>query len=379
MADTSLAGPAWDNSSEYPSITSSELRADIEKANKNISEIESLSASIAPLLDEAETLSGDRLADAIATAQKVSALRQETTVLTWNPYVYANCEISVDGDNDDAKKVIAEITQLGARYGQALQPVTLFLTRISDEAIKGYLDHEVTRDEDFSLEKQRKHRDYLLPLTEENLITGLGVDGHSAWGTLYDDLSGVLQCEVELASGKEKMGIAKASNLLQNADEDIRKAAYLGLQAAWKSQEVACAAILNALAGWRHTVYKKRSHTSELHYLDDPCMDNNIERGTLSAMWEAVHGSGRKVGQNALRAQAHALGKKVLDPWDLMAPAPPLGGGEARTFSFDEGMKWRTSCKSWWTTNGLKVGLEIKSDQVRIVPSLPSLVPHVCT
>lgn len=96
------------------------------------------------------------------------------------------------------------------------QPPALGLTSLSPAPTDGSLSHSA------------RHR-------EENLLTALSVDGHSSWGQLYTTLSSSAQCEINGA----KMGVAKAAGLLSSADRSERRAAWDGIQAAWKVHEEA--------------------------------------------------------------------------------------------------------------------------------------------
>ena len=97
----------------------------------------------------------------------------------------------------------------------------------------------------------RKRGHELLSLAEETLESSLAQDGIHAWGTLYSQLSGTLKCEVLRGNNSEEMGLAEAAGLLGSRSVEERQSAWRGINAAWKSQEEACAASLNAIAGWR--------------------------------------------------------------------------------------------------------------------------------
>jgi oligoendopeptidase F len=56
----------------------------------------------------------------------------------------------------------------------------------------------------------------------------------------------------------EKMGVAKAAGQLSSPDRATRIAAWDAIQQAWRGQEEGAAAILNALAGWRLELNKRR-------------------------------------------------------------------------------------------------------------------------
>ncbi len=91
------------------------------------------------------------------------------------------------------------------------------------------------------------------------MATSLAVTGHTAWGALYIDLSSAIVAEVRQPDGsKKKMGVASASALLDSPDEAVRRAAWEGIRDAWRPHDETCAAVLNAITGWRHAMNDKR-------------------------------------------------------------------------------------------------------------------------
>lgn len=95
-----------------------------------------------------------------------------------------------------------------------------------------------------------------------------------------------------------------------------------------------CAAVLNAITGWRLDMYAKRNYDS---FLVSSLHSGHMSKKSLDAMLTAVDKSA-EVGRRALRVQAQALGKEKLDIWDLLAPAP-VSSDTGKTYSFEEGIE----------------------------------------
>lgn len=335
VSNGSKGGPAWDNSAEYTSISSREFEADVASAERNVAQIEKLSSNVTKFLLQAETLNAVEAKEAIDVCAQVFALREATTKLLYNASTFAQCELSVDGKNAEARAAQGVIQSLGSRFSQALTPVQLFLTRVSDDVLNAFLKKPQMGSEEFLLKHSRKRRDFLLSLEEENLITAMEVNGITAWGNLYNTVSSNLVCEVELPTGTKKVGIAEASGMLRSGDEEERKAAFHARKVAWEGQEDVCAAALNAIAGWRLDEYERRSKNREFHFLDEPLQDNRIERRTLDAMMGAAEDFSPQV-IHSLKLAAGMLGKSQLDGWDLMAPAPQIGKPSEKKISFED-------------------------------------------
>ncbi len=318
------AGPAWDNSSEYSGLNAKELTRDLDRVQVLITELEGIAKEISPFVARATALSAEEAAKAVNLAQRAAKLQQEAMTLSWNCSTFVNCEMSVDGKNAEAKTLHGKIQATSSRLEEASNPVFQFLKLTTDEIAKSFLDSPETKSRAFSVNHMRKLKDQTLSLAEENLLIGLTVNGPTAFGNLYDSISGTVQFELDLPEGKKKVGLAEAASMSQDPREEVRKAAWKGTNKAWEVHEEAVAAGLNALAGWRLDLYKKRSYKAPVHFLDAPLHSSRISRATLDAMMNAVK-EAAPLGRRAVLLQAKALGKPKLAPWDLFAPCPSRG------------------------------------------------------
>lgn len=320
--------PAWNLESEYPSHDSLEFSQDVAKVEENIQKIQTL---VHALRSESDTKT------AVALLQTIASLDDEAFTTWVSVRNFVSCECAVDATHSSAQRKLDELQQLGSKLGQSLTAVSHYLARADESVVTAYLDHPGTAPRAFSIRKTRENRDLLLSETEENLVTALTLNGPAAWGSLYNSLSGRMKCDVELKTGRETMGLAKATGLLKGSDEPTRKAAWVAINSAWSTHQESAAAILNSLAGWRLEMCERRSHTRKIDFLTTPLHKEMISRGTLEAMMSAVH-EHRPRAQKALRTMAEGMGKTKLDPWDTMAAAPP-----ARTVdkprTFEEGFE----------------------------------------
>lgn len=333
------AGPAWDNSAEYASLESPSLKAELDDALRLLIEIEALGATLSGELENAHALEGACAQDVALQARRMSSVRWKALIALSNVSTYVNCELSTDGRNAAARSLFSQLQSLQARLAEAVQPLTQFLRVASAEAKNHYLDSPETYSETYLVNHDRKLKETTLPLAHENLLTALGVDGHNAWGNLYTNISGSLVCHVNRGTGDtEKMGIAKTAGLLQHADRAVRKCAWKAINTAWESQEEACAAVLNALAGWRLETYKRRSSMRPVHFLDSPLHANRMRKETLDAMLGAVAAQ-KNMARKAMNLRAKALGQTQLAPWDLFAPAPQLGGQAQAPIPFEHAIE----------------------------------------
>ncbi len=203
-----------------------------------------------------------------------------------------------------------------------------------DEEIDEYLADPAVAPSEFLVRHSRKRRHELLSLPEENLANALAQDGIHAWGRLYTQLSGTLECRVTVGNEQQTMGIAQAAGLMQKPDDRLRQSAWRAINDAWEQHEESCAAAVNAIAGWRLEMCRKRSREKPVHFLDAPAHANRISRATLNSLLDAAEAF-RPLARRAARLQARAYGKTAYGPWDSRAPAPELEPGASRGIPFE--------------------------------------------
>ncbi len=327
-----FSGPAWNTSSEYPSIRSNEFHHDFHDAEHLLSRIDETNLVLKPLAERVlsqQTLTSIEHETLLQQLIALSEFREQAWTLILNMTTYVSCERAVDGKNDEATKAYSRLRDLQTRLDAASKPSSLFLSLAPQEIIDAYLKHPHTAPEAFRIRRAREVADTALSEAEETLLTTMRQHGLHAWSELYDQISSNLRCYMHSISGSsDSIGLAQAVGLLRNDSEFTRKQAWHAIQTAWKSQETTCAAILNNLSGWRLDEYKRRSVKRAIHYLDFPIHYSGLKRETLDAMFSAVEGA-RPLGQRAMKALAKGLGKDVMDPWDILASAPTQAGAES--------------------------------------------------
>jgi oligoendopeptidase F len=153
----------------------------------------------------------------------------------------------------------------------------------------------------------------------EMLASELGVDGISAWGRLYDRVSGTLEFDLEVPGRPtERHPVAETRSLLESSDPEVRRAALAGSNRAWEQMGEVVSGCLNAIAGTRHSLYRRRGVE---HFLDPALFDAGIERATLDTLLGVVE-ERAGVARRYLHRKAELLGRDRLGFQDLMAPLP---------------------------------------------------------
>jgi len=319
----------WDNSHFFKGTDDPKIATTVAEVKTKIAAIAATCAPFTQKIETAETLEPQEFATVLASLQTIHKTRTALAKQLGNVRTYISTALSVDAKDANASTLRSTLQQIGAELNQAMTPMEVFLNRVRPEFIDVLVNDPVLGEMDFLLTHQRKLRDQLLSVDEENLIAGLSVSGLQSWGNLYTELAGTLKCDIQ----GETVGLAKAANLLSDPERGTRVAAWQGVRNAWIGHQETAATILNAINGWRLEETQKRATVRELHYLDKSCHQSRIERPTLDALMETTYQQ-RAIGQRALNAMAQVLRIPRMAPWDLSAPAP--AAGDSQTISFDD-------------------------------------------
>ena len=334
-----VAGVGWDLASEYPAPDSPAIDADLKAVDALLAEIEGRNAALTPLLERVAELKASSAGDAVSEAREIFALIEEARRLVHDPETYAECCLSVDSQDERAQALIGRLQSVNKRFAEVAEPLSQFLDLAPEEVVDAYLDDDTVAPSRFAVEHARKRRHELLPLAQENLVTSLGEDGIHAWGRLYDQLSGTISCDVTVGNELRAMGVAEAAGMMQRPDDRLRENAWRAINEAWDQHAESCAAAVNAIAGWRLEMCRKRSTGSAtpVHYLDAPLHANRIQRATLDTVL-AVAEEGIPLARRAARLQAQAYGKARYGPWDGRAPAPVANGETGDSIPYSEAL-----------------------------------------
>lgn len=307
----------WDNQHFFQGTDDPKIASTIAEIRKQIAQIATACAPFTQYIEQAETLLEEEFAPLLEALRSIHQTRTALNKQLSNVRTYITSALSVNAKDIHASAIMPTLQQVGAELSQALTPMDVFLNRVRSEFVTALIADPVLTEMAFLLTHQRKLRDQLLSVAEENLITGLAVNGLHSWGNLYTELAGTLKCTVN----GETMGLAKTANLLGDPQRETRMAAWQSTRNAWIGHQETAAAILNAINGWRLEETQKRATVRALHYLDRSCHQNRIERPTLDALIETTYQQ-RQIGQRALKAMARVLNIPQMAPWDLQAPAP---------------------------------------------------------
>jgi oligoendopeptidase F len=203
------------------------------------------------------------------------------------------------------------------RWGRILEARGLMRSKGAPAKISHHLWRAKRTSSKYYLGRLREDAQKKMNTEREILAADLGVDGISAWGRLYDTISGKLEFEMAYPDGTVKtLPISQRRSLMEKPERAVRKAAFEGGNRAWQSIEDTAAAALNAIAGTRLTLNKYRGID---HFLDVALFQSSISRKTLDAMFEAIY-SELELPRTILRLKAETMKRDRVAWYDLGAP-----------------------------------------------------------
>lgn len=305
MADTKQL-PDWDMSPYFAAIGSPAYEDFREQLAADI-------ATLADQLGAAVAITGDSIswwAGSLAQLEEISMRAAHLGS-------YLGCMGAADSQSEHIKRDSAQHASTAAGLDKLYVLAKSQLGAARDSDFAKLIESAELQGASHMLRRLRHDARCSMPALLEGLSADLGVDGISAWGRLYDQVSGTLRFELEVPGHETKsLPVSMTRSLLEDANPAVREAALSGSAAAWESVGDTMAACLNAISGTRLTLYKRRGIE---HFLDPALFDAAISRKTLDCMLDVVR-SRQALPQEYLRHKAGLLGMGKLGFADLMAP-----------------------------------------------------------
>ena len=298
----------WDLTSYFPAFNGPEMARFKEALERDTKDLLGRAKALPPLAE-----------DNVETWEDVFLRSEDLFTRLRHLGSYVGCLTAADARNEAYLKEEAALT-LQYAEGTKLQTELLRgLKTASDGSFEAFAGRRALSDAGYFLGRMRREARYTMDSEREALAADLRVDGISAWGRLYDTLSGKLEFEMRFPDERtETLPISQRRSLMENPDRRVRKAAFEGGNAAWERVEDVTAAALNAISGTRLTLNDYREVP---HFLEVALFQSSITRKTLDAMFEAIF-SEIEVGRRILRFRAKAMGVEKVAWYDLGAPLP---------------------------------------------------------
>ncbi len=243
---------------------------------------------------------------------------------------YLGCLGAADARDERVKRETAAAAAARAELEKVYVAVRAALEDVDAGLFARLVDAPELEDVAYFVNRLRQRAAWSMPSELEDLAAELDIDGLSAWGRLYDQVSGKLEFDLDVPGGESRrLPVSVVVSLLGGADADVRRAALEGANRAWQGVSDVTAACLNAISGTRLVLYRRRGVE---HFLDPALFDAGITRKTLDTLLDVVT-SRQELARDYLLLKAERLGKHRLGFQDLLAPLRLEG---TATISWDE-------------------------------------------
>lgn len=309
---------SWDLTPFFPTFEGPEYRAFRER----------LAGDLAGLHAEVGALGGLASERSGAWASLLVRL-EDATSRSAHLASYLGCLHAADSRDETVSRELASAGAARVEQEKVYVRVREALRDAGDDLFAVLCADERLRSASFFLARVRERARWSMSVAEESLAADLDPTGLSAWGRLYGRLSGKLEFELELPGRPVRhLPVSMTRTLLEDPDPALRRAAFIGSNAAWAASADTTASCLNAIAGTRLALYARRGVED---FLAPALFDAALSRATLDAMLEAVRARA-EIPRRYLRRKAQLLGRERLGWSDLLAPLP---GAVSERVSFE--------------------------------------------
>jgi oligoendopeptidase F len=313
-------GVCWDLTSYFPAFNGPEMQLFKDRLAADLAMLEQRAGALDPL-------NADNQAD---WEDIVSGL-EDATARLYHLTSYVNNLASAHADVPEYAQEAARNSVLVAQMEKIESELLRMVKGVSDEVFAQFNSRQKLAGVDYYLRRVRERSQFVLSPAEEKLAADLGVTGIHAWSRMYDTLTGKLTFPMRWPDGREEsLPISRWRALLGDPDPQVRRSAYAGGSEAWGSIEDACAAALNAIGGWRLSLYQHRGIDD---FLYPALLGSSIQRESLDAMYAAIRRH-IDMARDIFRVKARALGQDGIAFWEREAPLPIEG---VSSYSWEEG------------------------------------------
>ncbi len=296
----------WDLTSYFPEFNGAEMLQFKEALRRDVETLKQSAAALAPLQD------------ANTDGWEGILLRHEDLLRRMSHLgSYVGCLASADARNEAYLKEEAALARLRAEIAKVKTELLRAVKETTEECFSSFIARTSLSGAQNYLNRLREEARRAMMPDKEVLATDLGVDGIQAWGRLYDTMASKLEFDMVYPDGRrERLPMSQRRSLMDHPDRRVRKAAFDGGNAAWRTIEDAAAAALNAIAGTRLTLNR---HRGVEHFLDIALFQAAINRKTLDAMLDALRAN-IEIPRRVLRLKARQMGQTGVAWYDFGAP-----------------------------------------------------------
>ncbi|RYZ65927.1 MAG: hypothetical protein EOP05_19890, partial [Proteobacteria bacterium] len=174
LSPDQISGPSWNNSSEYPSLTSNEYLYDLKQLESLHGRISALVDACAPIMTSISAPRPDAdlnidISILIPSLQAITEMEETSRKILRSMRTFAYCLNCIDGSLPEPQSALSKLESLSGKLEATTKPVHVFLTLAPEDLLKSYLNHAHTKPFEFQIRERRKFVDTLLSEKEEAL------------------------------------------------------------------------------------------------------------------------------------------------------------------------------------------------------------------
>ncbi len=316
-ADAKLGDlPEWNLNDLYTGMDAPEVLADLARADADARAF-------------AEAWKGNLTEAAVDGAKLLQAVREYEALDDLMGRLGSYAGLVYAGDTTDAvrAKFYGDVSEKLTNASSHLIFFPLELNAIEDDV----LDRALNADPALGhyrpfFEDVRKERPHQLEPRVEQLFHEKYTTGRGAWNRLFDETIAALRFDV---NGRE-LTLEPTLNLMQEPDEEVRKAAAEALAKTFSENLRVFTLITNTLAKDKEISDRWRKFED---IADSRHLANRVEREVVEALVSAVREAYPRLSHRYYKLKARWFGKDVLEHWDRNAPLPKV---EQRTIPWLE-------------------------------------------
>ena len=293
----------WNLTTIYPSVTSKEFEADIEKTKvllkKLIEDLEQNKTSVKELIPQLNEL-GDL----------------EETLSS-----YAYTSYSVNTTDKEAVGALNRVEEMAMDFASLETLYTDYVAKHKDECdafVKDNPDYRFVFEETAEQSKHKMNREM------EELAADLMRSGSDALSRLQEAVSSSACAELD----GQKKTVIELRALATNADRETRRKAYEAELKVWKEHQIAFCYALNGIKGTSISLEKRRGWKSPI---ERSCATARINEKILDALITTLE-KNLPMFRSYLKTKAKLLGVDKLAWYDLFAPV----GNSVKTYTLEE-------------------------------------------
>lgn len=302
------AGVTWNLDSYFPEFNGPRMRAFKSKLLKDIDKLKRQATIL-------KTLSADN----VRRWEGVLVDAEDAHSRMGHLFSYVGCLEAAHAQVEEYAVEMADLARYQAAFEKFEIDVLNALKKARKSDFRSLCAQPRLKEVAYHLKRLRRRARQSMSRKEEILTADLSVDGLSAWGRLYDKVSGKLEFEFVDPKGRvEQRPISQWRSMMSDPDRERGRKAFESGNRAWQKIEDVCAAALNAIAGTRLTL---NNHRRIRHVMDRALFQAGIRRQTLDAMYQVVFNR-LDLAREILRTKARFFSRKGVWFFEREAPLP---------------------------------------------------------